>query len=101
MTKLSRMDRLSVVLDRHEWAVFKRIAGRIDDKPGDLASAVYRTRSGRLIDASGSLRRVGYRTVQDAPDKPAYWWPSAARCGELARTTTGEHRERLLEGMLL
>lgn len=65
------------------------------------------------VDVLPLLREMGYRDIPEPVNGPRLgteptrmtpdwrWWPSRARCADLARTATGDRRERLLRGMLL
>ena len=86
--------------DRYETArrlETDRRAGMIDAQPGITAEAL------GLISANspGTLRLQarGYRARWVSDE--LRWWPSRRRCAELARSATGEHREKLRRGMLL
>lgn len=74
----------------------------IEEQPGiseigliDVATARRRNLGGIRQAALAELGVRGYRHVCRG------WWPSRARCAELARTATGDRREALLRGMLL
>ena len=53
-------------------------------------------------DYSKELREAGCRQQPVGADMGYWrWWPSRARCAELARTATGERFETLARGMWL
>ena len=87
----------------------------IDSKPGNMVEDSLLTPAGLWAEVQDTLRNHGYRNIleldadgnwvvhRDADGNWAIgrWWPSAARCAELARTATGERREQLLRGVWL
>ena len=74
----------------------------IDEQPGiseigliDVATARRRNLGGIRQASLAELGTRGYRHVRSG------WWPSRARCADLARTATGDRLEALMRGMLL